>query len=55
MRKVYILIGAILISLYAVAEWTGWSMPTNAQKGAVPAGARTSGGYRSYHFWTGGK
>lgn len=55
MRKVYTVLGALLLSAYSFAELTGWEMASNAKKGVVQGGARSAGGFRSYSFWGGGK
>ena len=55
MRKIYAILGILLLSGYALAEWYGWESSSNAKRGVLPASARTAGGYRSYHFWNGGK
>lgn len=54
MRRFFTVFGILLVGSYAWAEWTGWELPTG-KKGVVPASARTAGGFRSYHFWSGGK
>ena len=54
MKSFLTFIGIGLVVFYAWAEWTGWELPS-AKKGIVPASARTTGGFRSYRFWTGGK
>ena len=55
MRRVYVVFGTLLLLGYAWAEWTGWEMSIGSKRGVVPASARTAGGFRSYHFWSGGK
>ncbi len=55
MRRVYQILGALLLSAYALAEGTGWELPTNAKRGVVPASARTAAGFRSFTLWNGGK
>jgi|OpeIllAssembly_1097287.scaffolds.fasta_scaffold943177_2 hypothetical protein len=55
MRRVYQGLGGFLLLLYSYAAFTGWEYPGNATKNVLPAGARNAGGYRSYHFWSGGK
>lgn len=48
-------LGALLLSAYSYAEWTGWELASNAKKGVVQGGARTAGGFRAFTFWGGGK
>jgi hypothetical protein len=55
MRRVYQVFGTLLFVLYAALELSGWELAGNAAKGAIPPGARNAGGYRTYHFWSGGK
>ena len=44
-----------LVIVYAVAAWRGWEL-SSTKRGLIPKEARQqSGGYRSYHFWRGGK
>lgn len=54
-RRLYRTFGALLLAGWAWAEWTGWELPSNASRTVVPASARNAGGYRTWHFWTGGK
>ncbi len=55
MKRFYPVFGGLLLLGWAWAEWTGWERAANAQKNVIPASARNAGGYRSYHFWAGGK
>ena len=55
MRRVYQVLGTLFFVLYAASELSGWELPGNAAKGVLPPGARNTGGYRTYHFWSGGK
>ena len=55
MKRGFQLFGALLLSAYAWAGFTGWELPSNAKKGVVAAGARSATGFRAYSFWTGGK
>jgi len=44
-----------LVSFYAVATWQGWEIGSG-KRGLIPKEARQQpGGYRSYHYWRGGK
>lgn len=44
-----------IVMLYGVAAWRGWELG-GSKRGLIPKEARQqSGGYRSYHFWRGGK
>jgi hypothetical protein len=53
-KRAYPVAGWILVALFGWMQWTGWEM-ASGEKGVVPASARNRGGYRSFHFWTGGK
>ena len=55
MRKLYQVLGAGLLALFTYGELTGWDASIGTQKNTRPAGARNAGGWRSYHFWSGGK
>jgi hypothetical protein len=55
MRRIYQVFGAVLLTIYALAEFSGWESPSNTARGTVPPSARNAGGYRSFHFWSGGK
>jgi len=44
-----------LVIGYTVATWFGWE-PGSGKRGFIPTEARQQpGGYRSYHYWRGGK
>ena len=55
MKRVYTILGSALIALWAWSEWTGWEFAPDTKRGVIPASARNTGGFRSYHFWSGGK
>ena len=55
MKNIYTIFGTLLIAAWAWAEFTGWELAPNTKRGNVPASARNAGGFRSYHFWAGGK
>lgn len=55
MKTLYQYFGAALLALYVLVEAAGYELPGNSTRGVVPAGARNAGGYRSFHFWSGGK
>ncbi len=55
MKRVYQVFGAAILAFYIYAEWTGWELSAGEARGVVPASARNSGGFRSYHLWNGGK
>ena len=55
MKNGYMILGTLLIAAWAWAEFTGWELAPNTKRGNVPASARNTGGFRSYHFWAGGK
>lgn len=54
MRRGYRIFGVILFALYGFVELTGRELSAG-ERGVIPAGARNSGGFRSYHYWNGGK
>ena len=44
-----------VVIVYGVSAWRGWEMG-GSKRGFIPKEARQEpGGYRSYHFWRGGK
>lgn len=44
-----------VVAFYGVATWQGWELGA-AKRGLMPKEARQQpGGYRSYHYWRGGK
>ena len=55
MRRIYQALGGFLVLLYAYGAFSGWDASFGAKKNTLPPGARNAGGYRSYHFWSGGK
>lgn len=55
MKRIYIVFGALLLFAYAWSEAAGWELALSTRRGLVPTSARTAGGFRSYHFWSGGK
>ncbi len=55
MRKFYQVLGAGLLALYAWTAFSGWDPSIGSQRNTLPATARNAGGWRSYHFWSGGK
>ncbi len=55
MRRIYQTLGAGLLALYTWAAFSGWDPSIGTQKNTLPVGARNAGGWRSYHFWSGGK
>ena len=55
MRRIFQVFGGSLLLVYALAAFSGWEMPGNAQRNTLPPGARNAGGYRTWHFWSGGK
>lgn len=55
MSKVYRVFGILLLALYGIAERSGWEFAGDTVKGFVPPGSRSAGGYRTFHYWNGGK
>jgi hypothetical protein len=54
LSKLYLVLGAGVLLLYAVAAWGGWEL-TTAQRQVLPPDVRNApGGYRSFHFWHSG-
>ncbi len=54
LTKLYLLVGAGILAVYAVAAWNGWEIST-APRQTLSADVRNSpGGYRSFHFWHSG-
>jgi hypothetical protein len=54
LRKLYLVIGSLVILFYGVASFQGWEFGTSRRE-VVPADVRSSpGGYRSFHFWHSG-
>ena len=55
MRSVYGIFAALVLGLYGVATWRGWELGSSSRS-TLPSGFRQSpGGYRSFHYWRGGK
>ena len=55
MRRIYAVYTLAMLGLYGAAAWSGWE-PGAGKRGAIPASVRSApGGYRSYHYWRGGK
>lgn len=53
-RRLYLLLGTLLLLGYAGVELTGWEGTSTARQ-TIPMSVRSSpGGYRSYHFWHSG-
>jgi hypothetical protein len=43
------------VALYGIAQARGWEIG-GGQRGLIPKNVRQApGGYRSFHFWQGGK
>ena len=55
MKRKIPVFGTGLLVLYAWVALSGWDASIGAQKNTLPASARNAGGWRSYHFWSGGK
>jgi hypothetical protein len=54
LSKLYLVIGALIIALYAVVAFTGKEFG-DSERQKMPADVRQSpGGYRSFHFWHSG-
>lgn len=54
LKKLYMITSILIISVYALASWSGWELDSESRD-TVPASVRQSpGGYRSYHFWHSG-
>ena len=55
MRKAFTIYAAAVLGLYGLVTLSGADLATG-RRGFIPAGVRqSSGGYRSYAFWGGGK
>jgi hypothetical protein len=53
-RKIYLVLGSLVILFYGVASFQGWEFGTSGRE-VIPADVRSSpGGYRSFHFWHSG-
>lgn len=60
MRRLYMIYGLVVLSLFAASEYRGWSLMSVNQLKDVPKSIRDNpGAYRShyayYHHYTGGK
>jgi hypothetical protein len=55
MRRIFQAFGSLLLLGYAWAAFTGWEAGGGVTHQTLPPGARNAGGYRTYHFWSGGK
>ena len=53
MRRIFQVFGSGLLLVYALAALSGWA--GKMQRNTLPPGARNAGGYRTWHFWSGGK
>jgi hypothetical protein len=55
MKFLYRIFMAGVMGLWALSAWSGWEIGSR-QRGHIPQSVRQSpGGYRSYHYWGGGK
>jgi hypothetical protein len=55
LQRLYLAWVAVLVAGCAAAWTTGWE-PFAGKRGMIPQNVRQApGGYRSYHFWQGGK
>ncbi len=52
-KKFYIVFSVMVLLFYGSAMFLGWEMGTSRRQ-VLPADMR-NGGYRSFHFWHGGK
>jgi hypothetical protein len=55
MRRIFQAFGGLLLLGYAWAAFSGWETGGAVKHETLPAGARNAGGYRTWHFWSGGK
>ena len=55
MRRIFQVFGGALLLTYALAAFSGWETAGNTKRNTLPPGARNAGGYRTWHFWSGGK
>ena len=53
LKKLYVGFSSLVLLFYGVATFLGWELGTPRRQ-VLPPDAR-SGGYRSFHFWHGGK
>lgn len=55
MKSAFTLFAAAVLGLYGLAAWRGWEVG-GSDRSTLPSGFRqTPGGYRSFHYWGGGK
>jgi hypothetical protein len=55
MRRIFQVFGGTLLLAYALAAFSGWETAGNTRRNTLPPGARNADGYRTGHFWSGGK
>jgi hypothetical protein len=54
LSKLYLVLGAALLLLYAAAAWAGWELSLSPRQQLPPDVRNSPGGYRSFHFWHSG-
>jgi hypothetical protein len=59
-RNLYVVYGVIVLAMFGVAEYRGWSLDSVSTVKNVPRSVRDNPGsyrsvYSSYHHYTGGK
>jgi hypothetical protein len=53
--KAYGIFAALVVGLFGLSAWRGWQL-VGSTRGFVPQSVREApGGYRSFHYWRGGK
>jgi hypothetical protein len=55
MRRIFQVVGSLLLLGYSWTAFTGWETGGAVKHEILPQGARNAGGYRTWHFWSGGK
>jgi hypothetical protein len=50
LRKVYLVLGVLIIVLYGWRAFTGWE-PGSPAPHRLPPGTRAGRGFHSYHVW----
>ena len=55
MRRFFQVFGGALLLSYSLVAFSGWETAGNTTRNTLPPGARNAGGYRTWHFWSGGK
>jgi hypothetical protein len=55
MRRLFQVFGTLLLLGYTWTAFTGWETGGAVKHETLPQGARNAGGYRAWHFWSGGK